>query len=74
MFTSLKQGYTLNNVVIWKKIQLTINVLVGWLPVAAVFYPQVQDLLDKDLIEKITTALAITNTYLTIVTTSKIGV
>lgn len=74
MFTSLKFGQVLPNSDLWKFLQLLLNIGAIWLPVLALINPQLQQLLDAGMITKLTAAFAATNAYLTLATSSKIGV
>ena len=74
MLNALKYGQLLPNSDLWKFLQLVLNIVGIWLPVLATTNPQVKELLDAGFIAELTTALAATNAYLTLATSSKIGV
>jgi uncharacterized membrane protein YqaE (UPF0057 family) len=74
MLKSLKHGHSLPYSEAWKVLQILLNLAGLWLPVAALFSPPLQSLLDVGLVTKLTAALATTNAYLTLATSPKIGV
>ncbi|MFI3218369.1 MAG: hypothetical protein QX189_04540 [Methylococcales bacterium] len=69
----LKVGKSVENPVLWKKIQLYITVLGTALPLLALCFPFLQVLIDKDILAKTLTAIAMVNVTLTVATTDKIG-
>jgi hypothetical protein len=74
MLNAIKYGESLPNSDLWKFLQLTLNIAAVWLPVLALTNPHIQQLLDAGMVTKLTSALATTNAYLTLATSTKIGV
>lgn len=74
MFSALKKGNSLENPVFWKKAQLYLTIIGVMLPLAAVLFPSLQVIIDKDILAKTLVQIAAVNAYLTVATTDKIGV
>ena len=72
---ALKAGQSLKNPEFWKRIQLWLIALSSFLPFAVYFYPELQTIIDNDLLVKLAGGFGgIATMYLTVATTDKIGV
>jgi hypothetical protein len=74
VFGVLKAGNTVENPEFWKKVQLYVTIAGSFVPVLAVFVPVFQVIIDKDVIAHTLSAVAAVNVYLTMATTTKIGI
>jgi hypothetical protein len=70
----LKTGNAVENPEFWKKVQLYVTVAGSFVPILAVFVPFFQVIIDKDVIAHTLSAVAAVNVYLTMATTTKIGI
>lgn len=73
LFSHLKAGSSIENPEFWKKVQLYVTIAGSFVPVLAVFVPVFQTIIDKDVIAHTLSAVAAVNVYLTMATTTKIG-
>ena len=72
---ALKSGNALDKSAFWKKVQLWLIAANGFLAFAVVFYPQLQAVIDNNLLIKLAGGFeSLATMYLTVATTDKIGV
>lgn len=69
----LQKNNALKNPAFWKRCQLFITLLAGFLPLLASLFPVFQVLLDKDIVGNLLAGIAGINVYLTVATTDKVG-
>ena len=75
IFSALKYGRSLRNPQFWKRVQIWLIALSSFLPFAVYFYPDLQMIIDNDLLIKLANGVGgIATMYLTVATTNKIGV
>lgn len=74
MINALKTGESLKNPVFWKKAQMGLAVVAGFMPLVVTMFPSLQSIIDNDLIAKADGAIAAVVVYLTVATTDKMGV
>lgn len=73
MFKYLKKGNCVKNAEFWKNVQMLITVIAGFLPFLAVFFPQLQQLIDADIAAKLGLGIGGVIVYLTAATSNKVG-
>ncbi len=73
MFKVLFVGNSLNNPSFWKKLQIMLTLIAGFLPFIVSLFPALSPLLDKDILGKLIAGIVGINVYLTAATTDKIG-
>jgi len=74
MLSVLKSGNSLEKSSFWKRVQLWLIALSSFLPFAVYFYPELQTLIDNDLVVKLAGVFeGLATMYLTVATTDKIG-
>ena len=73
MLDALQKGNSLKNPAFWKKLQMAITAMASFLPLLAIFFPQVQHLIDTDAAAKLGAAIGAVVVYLTVATSEKIG-
>jgi hypothetical protein len=69
----LKAGKSLENPVFWKKMQIKLALIAGFLPLFVTAFPQMQGIIDHDLVSKIDGGITAVIVYLTVATTDKLG-
>ena len=73
--SALKSGNALEKSAYWKKVQLWLIAANGFAGFVVVFYPQLQFIVDNDLLIKLSIGFeGLAVMYLTVSTTDKIGI
>jgi hypothetical protein len=70
----LNKGESLKNPVFWKKAQMFLALIAGFLPLFITAFPSMQTVIDHDIVAKLDGSIAAIIVYLTVATTDKIGV
>lgn len=70
----LQIGKSLKYPAFWKKVQMGLALLAGFLPLIVTAIPALQTAVDHDIITKLDSGIAAVIVYLTVATTDKIGV
>lgn len=72
--TALQKGKIVSNPVFWKKFQNLINLIFGLSGVIGLMYPEIAALLSPDNLVAITIGITSINSYLSTITSDKVGV
>ncbi|CAB4132022.1 hypothetical protein UFOVP136_13 [uncultured Caudovirales phage] len=71
---ALKTGKMLGNPAFWKRCQIQLALVAGFLPLAVTAFPSLQTIIDHALVSKIDGSITAVIVYLTVATTDKLGV
>jgi hypothetical protein len=70
----LRFGYCVENPVFWKKVQMILVCVAGFLPFLATIFPSLNSVIEADVLNKLSAGIAGLVVYLTAATTDKMGV
>ncbi len=70
----LQAGQSVQNPILWKNVQVALNITAAFIPVLALAFPAVKTLLEQDgALTVLMSFVGTVNGYLTVATTDKVG-